>query len=488
VTNAERPTPAEGNDRPPPAGRPPARDERPTELERVVGWFDERTGLAEFARTAMRKVFPDHWSFLLGEIALFCFILLVATGVFLTFFFVPSSEEITYTGGYEPLQGQQVSLAFDSVLNLSFDVRAGLLMRQFHHWTALVFVGAIAIHMMRIFFTGAFRRPREINWLIGVSLLLLALVEGFTGYSLPDDQLSGTGLRIADAAILSVPFAGPQISSLLFGGEFPSQLMIGRLFVLHILLLPALLIGLVTLHIGLVFLQKHTAYKGTGATEGTVTGSYFWPSQTFRSTGLFFLTAAILAGIGGIFQINPVWQYGPYKPWIGTVPAQPDWYVGWLEGALRLGLPIEPTFLGVTIPSAFVPVVLLPTLLFGLIVIWPWVERRLTHDTRPHHLLDWPWEVPARTATGIAVLSFFAVQLIAGGNDVLSRLFQVGVDQLNNVLRIALVTVPVILWLLTYRLCRDRQRRELTSAHEPGSSGTAIVRAPDGGFVEEEEG
>src|SRR3954467_14092441 len=195
--------------------------------------------MAGIARKAMRKVFPDHWSFLLGEIALFCFVILVATGTFLTFFFVPSAAPVTYSGSYAPLHGAEVSAAFDSVMRLSFEVRAGLLMRQVHHWAALIFLGAIAVHLTRIFFTGAFRRPREINWVIGSGLLLLALGEGITGYSLPADLLSGVGLRIIYSAAISIPFIGPWVGSLLFGGGFPSQDILGRLFVIHILLLPA---------------------------------------------------------------------------------------------------------------------------------------------------------------------------------------------------------------------------------------------------------
>jgi ubiquinol-cytochrome c reductase cytochrome b subunit len=431
----------------------------PTELERVVGWLDERTGIGGYTRTALRKVFPDHWSFLLGEVALFCFIILIATGTFLTFFYSPDARLVTYEGSYAPLQGAQVSAAYASVLGISFDVRAGLLMRQIHHWTALVFVGVIALHMMRIFFTGAFRRPRELNWLIGVSLLLLALAEGFTGYSLPDDQLSGTGMRITYGALLSIPFVGPHLAFLIFGGEFPTEIVISRLFVFHIMLLPALVIAAIALHIALVWLQRHTSYKGTGATEESVVGPRFWPVQVFRSVGLFFLTAAVLALISGIFQINPVWSYGPFLPHVATVPAQPDWYVGWLEGALRLGLPLEPTLFGITIPSPFLPGVLIPGIVFGLIMLWPWVEAFVTRDRAPHHVLDWPWEAAGRTATGVAVLAFFLVQTVAGGNDVLSALLRVNVDELNDALRLLLVALPIVSWLVTYRLCRERQRR-----------------------------
>ncbi|MDQ3938574.1 MAG: cytochrome b N-terminal domain-containing protein, partial [Chloroflexota bacterium] len=438
---------AAGKGAPPPA----ASELPPTELERVVGWVDERTGFGRYARTALRKVFPDHWSFLLGEMALFCFLILVATGTFLTFFYTPDARLVSYEGSYEPLRGAQVSAAYASVLNISFDVRAGLLMRQIHHWTALIFVGVVAAHMMRVFFTGAFRRPRELNWLLGVGLLLLALAEGFTGYSLPDDQLSGTGMRIAYGAVLSVPFVGPNLAFLVFGGEFPTEIVISRLFVFHIMLLPGAYFLLIALHVALVWLQKHSSYKGTGASEETVVGPRFWPVQVFRSVGLFFLTAAALAGIAGIFQINPVWTYGPFIPHIATVPAQPDWYVGWLEGALRLGLPFEPTILGITIPSPFIPGVLVPGIVFGVITLWPWIEAAVTRDRRPHHVLDWPWEAAGRTATGVAVLAFFLVQTVAGGNDVLAVLFRLNIDQLNDALRVLLVALPIASWLLTYR-------------------------------------
>ena len=461
--------------------------EQATELERALAWVDERTGFGRYARTGLRKVFPDHWSFLLGEVALFCFIVLLGTGTFLTFFYTPDARLVTYEGSYVPLQGVEMSAAYASVLDISFEVRAGLLMRQIHHWTALVFVGVVVIHMLRVFFTGGFRRPRELNWLFGVGLLLLALALGFTGYSLPDDMLSGTGMRITYGAILSIPFVGPHLAFLVFGGEFPTEIVISRFFVFHVMLLPWLFIGGVTLHLLLVWVQRHTAYKGTGATEKTVVGPRFWPVQVFRSVGLLFLTAAVLAGMSGVFQINPVWLYGPFLPHIATVPAQPDWYVGWLEGALRLGLPIEPTILGITIPSAFFPGVLLPGLIFSVIAFWPWIEALVTRDRRPHHLLDWPWEAAGRTATGMAVVSFFLVQTVAGGNDVLSVLLHVSIDALNDALRVALVALPVLTWLVTYRLCKERQRRaRRPGAAGAGRAGTALRRMPDGGFAGEE--
>ncbi len=460
-----------------------ATKERDTELERLVGWVDRRTGLAGPVRVAMRKVFPDHWSFLLGEIALFAFVILLATGTFMTFFYTPDARQVTYQGTYQTLDGAQMSAAFASVMRLSFDVEAGLLMRQVHHWAALIFIGAIAAHLARIFFTGAFRRPRELNYLIGIGLLMFALGEGITGYSLPDDLLSGTGLRIIDSVMLSVPFVGPWVASLFFGGEFPTPDILSRLFVFHVMLLPGLLVGGISVHLGLLWFQKHTQFRGGAAREDNVVGLPFWPGQVFRSLGLFFLTAAVIVLVAGLIQINPVWLYGPYVPYLATVPAQPDWYVGWLEGALRLGLPIEPTILGVTIPATFVPGVLIPGLLVGALTIWPFLEARLTNDHAEHHLLDSPWSTPIRTATGAAGVVLFLVLTLAGGNDVLAVIFDVPVESITGVFRVLLVVAPALTWLITYRVARERHDRGGTP-EEPES--ILLVRNAAGGFSEAE--
>ena len=457
----------------------------PTELERLIGWFDRRLGIAAPMRVAMAKVFPDHWTFLLGEIALFCFVILVATGTFLTFFYTPDARTVTYTGPYSTLDGTSISAAYDSVLRLSFEVRAGLLMRQVHHWTALLFLGAIAVHLTRVFLTGAYRRPRELNWIIGVGLLLLALGEGVTGYSLPDDLLSGTGLRIIYSAVLSIPFIGPWTASLLFGGSFPATDTLSRLFVLHVMLFPALLAGGVGSHLAVVWLQKHTQYRGRRAREDNVVGLHFWPGQSFRSIGLFIMIASVVVLVGGLVQINPVWLYGPYVPYVTTVPAQPDWYAGWLEGALRMGLPIEPTILGVTIPAPFVPGVLIPGVLTGLLMLWPFLESRVTHDRGEHHLLDLPWETPVRTATGMAAIALFLVLTLAGGNDVIASTLHVPIESLTDVFRILTFVGPVVVWLVTYVIVRQlRARGSVPGAHHPG--GYRVERSADGGFVEVE--
>jgi ubiquinol-cytochrome c reductase cytochrome b subunit len=380
------------------------------------------------------------------------------------------------------MAGTQVSAAYDSVLRISFETKAGLLMRQIHHWTALLFVAVVILHLCRVFFTGAFRRPREINWIVGFTLLVLAMALGFTGYSLPDDLLSGTGARIAYSAALSIPLIGPWLASLAFGGEFPTAAFISRFYVLHIMLLPGLVIALITGHIALLVLQKHTQYRGGPAGEDNVVGRAFWPSQAFLSSGLFFLTAAICSLLGAFFQINPVWLFGPFDAAVVSSPAQPDWYVGWLDGALRIFPPFEPTILGITIPSPFIPGIVIPGLLFTIVALWPFIEARLTRDPRPHHILDQLWDHPRRTATGVAILTFFGVLTLAGGNDVLAFQFGIDVEFLTRLFRWLAVLLPIAAWVVTYRLCQARLREGEHPA--PPVGGHALVRRPDGGFEE----
>ncbi|HSM38442.1 MAG TPA: cytochrome bc complex cytochrome b subunit [Candidatus Limnocylindrales bacterium] len=447
----------------------------------MLRWIDERLGMASWARTGLRKIFPDHWSFLLGEVALFCLVILVATGVFLTLFYVPDAQLVEYQGSYPPLVGQEVSRAYASVLDLSFDVKAGLVMRQIHHWAALVFVAAITLHILRIFFTGAFRKPREINWLVGIGLLVMALALGITGYSLPDDLLSGTGLRVIYSVVISIPFIGPYLGFLVFGGEFPTETIISRLFVFHVMLLPALLIGGVLTHLAILWRQKHSQFRVPGATERNVVGRAFWPSQVFKSTGLMFLTAAVLALMGGLVQINPIWAYGPFDATTVSAPAQPDWYVGWLDGALRLFPPVEFTLLGVTVPTVFIPGVVIPGLAFGIMTLWPFIEPRLTGDREEHQILDRPYDNPLRASVGVAGLLVFVVLTVAGGNDVIALVFNVRVEIMTELLRIAFFVVPILGFAITFRVCRELQARAgAPDARRP----VVIVRNAAGGYEE----
>ena len=447
----------------------------------MLHWFDERLGIADWARSGLRKIFPDHWSFLLGEVALFCLVVLVLTGVFLTLFYVPDATPVTYDGRYLPLRGQEVSAAYNSVLDLSFEVKAGLVMRQVHHWAALVFVAAIVVHMLRIFFTGAFRKPREINWLVGIGLMLLALAMGLTGYSLPDDLLSGTGLRIVYSVAISIPFIGPYLAFLVFGGEFPTATIVSRLFVFHVMLLPAILLGGVALHLAILWRQKHTQFPGPGHREDNVVGKSFWPSQVFKSTGLMLLVAAVLSLMGGLVQINPIWTYGPFIPTTVSAPAQPDWYLGWLDGALRLFPPIEITALGVTIPSPFIPGVLLPGAAFTIMTLWPFIERRfVTHDASAHELLDRPRDNAFRSALGVAALLVFVIATLAAGNDVAAIIFNIAVETMTDVLRIAIFVVPAIGFAVTWRIMHELHREE--GPGEPAA--VRLRRTPEGGFEE----
>ncbi len=424
-------------------------------ITQTADWFDERLGIAKFTRKSLNKIFPDHWSFMLGEIAMYSFIVLLFTGVFLTLFFVPSSKEIIYHGAYKPLDGHKVSEAYASTLNLSFSVRAGLVMRQMHHWAANVFVAAIVVHLCRVFFTGAFRKPREINWVIGTMLLILAIVNGFLGYSLPDDLISGTGIRIAFSILLSVPVVGSYLAFFLFGGNFPGHSIIPRFYALHILIIPALIAGLLGAHLAIMWHQKHTQYKGKGKSERNVVGVAMWPAYVLQAGGFFFLTAAVIAILGGLVQINPIWLYGQYIPYKVSYAVQPDWYMGWLDGALRLMPSWEIAGFGHMIPTVFFPAVLLPGITFTALALWPFIEKKITKDTAEHHLLDNPRDVPWRTSVGVGVLAFYVVLFFASSTDVLANSFQLSLNFVLWGFRILLFVVPPIAAFVAYKVAKE---------------------------------
>lgn len=427
---------------------------------RVARWLDQRLGAASFARTALDKVFPTHWSFMVGELALYCFVLLLLTGVYLTFFFDASQTEVVYDGSYAPLRGVEMTEAYRSALDLSFDVRAGLVMRQVHHWAALLFLATIVVHLARVFFTGAFRRPRELNWIVGCTLLVLAIFNGFAGYSLLDDQLSGTGLRIAYSITLSIPVAGTWLASLLFGGEFPGPDIISRLYVIHILLIPAAIAVLLGAHLFLVVRAKHTQFEGPGRAEGNVVGERLWPTYAAKALGLFFLTTAVVCLLGGVFQINPIWIYGPFDPAEVSAASQPDWYMGWLDGALRIMPGWEIRAFGFEVPNPFFPAVLLAGVTFGLLYAFPFLEARVTGDRAEHHLLDRPRQRPVRTAMGMATFAFYGILFLGGAADVLSVTFGLSVNAVLWTFRIALFVVPPLVAWATWALCRELSIRD----------------------------
>ncbi len=422
---------------------------------RLVKGIDDRVGAASFTSKALGKVFPDHFSFLFGELVLYSFIVLVITGVYLTLFFDPSSHDVVYHGSYAPLHGQRMSAAYASSVKLSFDVRAGLLIRQVHHWAALVFLAAIVAHIARLFFTGAFRKPRDLNWYLGSTLLLLGIANGFAGYSLLDDLLSGTGLRIMWSMILSIPFIGPSLAFFLFGGAFPGHAIISRLYILHVLIVPALIAAIIGAHLGIVWRQKHTQFRGPGRREDNVVGSRLWPAYAARAIALFFGVATVLVLLGAFVQINPIWLYGPYDPTAATTAAQPDWYMGWLEGALRLMPAGHAVIFGVTLPNPLLPGVVLPAVSFLLLYLWPVIERRITGDRASHNLLDRPRDRPWRTGLGWGVFTFYTVLFVAGGDDVLAARMGISVDAMVIALRITLLVLPLLVGFGVTKWCRD---------------------------------
>ncbi|WP_225849714.1 ubiquinol-cytochrome c reductase cytochrome b subunit [Streptomyces sp. HPF1205] len=434
--------------------------------------LDQRLPVAEAAKGLLRKAFPDHWSFLLGELALYSFVLLVLTGSWLTLFFTPGAKESVYQGCYAPLRGLRMSQAYESTLHISFDVRGGLLVRQMHHWAALVFVAAITVHMLRVFFTGAFRKPREINWMLGVLLFFTALLEGFCGYSLPDDLLSGTGLRTANTIVMSIPVVGTYLAFFAWGGPFPGHVLNDRLYILHVLFVPGLLLALVAVHVTLVFYLKHTQWGGPGRVNRNVVGKPLFPYFTAKSTGLFFTVCATVAALAALVQINPVWLYGPFSADQVSTDAQPDWYVGFLEGGLRLMPPWETTVAGHTVMwNVLLPAVVMPGLLLVLLFCYPMFERWVTGDRGEHNLCDRPRDRPTRTAFGVAGIVWYAVLLAAGGNDVTAYTFRASMNALTWIFRIAVIVAPVLAFLVTKRMClalQSRERHRLTRGEETG--------------------
>ena len=468
----------------------------PAPIERSMGsrftgaaanYIDERTSISGIVRELGRKIFPDHWSFMLGEVALYSFVVILLTGTFLTFFYDPSMAEVEYDGSFVPLKGLEMSAAMASSLDLSFDIRGGLLMRQVHHWAALLFIAAIGLHMLRVFFTGAFRKPRELNWFIGFVLLILAMAEGFTGYSLPDDLLSGNGLRIIDGMVKAIPVIGTWISWLLFGGEFPGTSVIPRLFTLHILLLPAILIAALGAHLLLMVINKHTQFAGPGKTNDNVVGVPVMPVFAAKAGGFFFIVFGTLVLMGAFFTINPIWNYGPYDPSPVSAGTQPDWYIGFADGALRLVPPhLEFVLWGYTYPiNVLLPLIVLPAFL-AVVAFYPFVEGWITGDKREHHIAERPRNAPVRTAIGAAGVTFYAVLWAAASSDLIATHFLLSIEGVIHAMQLLLFVGPVVAYFLAKRICLGLQKKDREVALHGYESGR-IVRLPGGEYIEVHE-
>ena len=465
----------------------------------ITGWasryVDERTGISYVVREFGRKIFPDHWSFMLGEVALYSFVVILLTGTFLTFFFQASMAEVTYDGSYGPLKGLEMSAAMQSTLHISFEIRGGLLIRQVHHWAALLFVASTMLHMLRIFFTGAFRKPRELNWVIGFVLWILAMAEGFTGYSLPDDLLSGNGLRIIAGMVEGIPFIGSWILWLLFGGEFPGTAIVGRLYTLHILLLPAAVLAFIALHLVFVVTHKHTQYAGPGRTNENVIGVPVLPVFAAKAGGFFFVVFGLLMLMGAFFTINPIWVYGPYDPSPVSAGTQPDWYIGFADGALRLmpgwlggpgGVPMEFVLFNTTYSlNILIPIVVLGLFIVA-VMLYPFLEAWVTGDKREHHIADRPRNMPSRTAIGAAGVAFYTVLFFGASSDLIATHFKVSIESMITILQFMLVLGPVLAFFVTKRICLALQKKDRQIVLHGTESGR-IVRLPGGEYIEVHE-
>ncbi|TQM25956.1 cytochrome b [Nocardia bhagyanarayanae] len=445
--------------------------------------MDERYRAAAFVKRSINKVFPTHWSFLLGEIALYSFIILLLSGVYLTLYFDPSMAHVTYDGAYQPLRGVGMSRAYETALNISFEVRGGLFVRQVHHWAALLFAASIIVHLFRIFFTGAFRKPREANWVIGSLLLILAMFEGFFGYSLPDDLLSGTGLRAAFSGItISIPVIGTWMHWLMFGGDFPGDIIIPRLYIAHVLLFPGIILALIAAHVALVWYQKHTQFPGPGRTENNVVGARIVPVFAADQGAFFAFTLGIVGIMGGVLQINPIWNLGPYNPAQVSAGSQPDFYMMWTDGMARLMPPWELYIGNYTVPAVFW-VALIMGLVFTLLIAYPWIEKRLTGDDAHHNLLQRPRDVPVRTAIGAMAIAFYVVLTLSCVNDIIALKFDISLNATTWIGRIGLLVAPPVAYFLTYRFCIGLQRSD-RAVLEHGIETGVIKRLPHGEYIE----
>jgi ubiquinol-cytochrome c reductase cytochrome b subunit len=451
-------------------------------VRRAVAYLDRGTGASPALRKVLRYAFPDHWSFLLGEVALYSFIVLVGTGIYLTLFFEPSLAKTTYNGVYAPLRGMEMSQAYKSVVDISYERNAGLLFRQTHHWAADVFVASVILHLMRVFFTGAFRRPRTLIWTIGLLMLFTSLLEGYLGYSMVDDLLSGMGLAIGYGVALSTPIIGGNLGLALWGGPYPGvHAFESRMYIAHVLIFPALIATLIALHLALVMRHHHTQFPTSPrATERRVIGLPTFPGQTPRSLGLMLAVAAVLFLLGGLVQINPIWQWGPYNVASGTNGAQPDWYLGWLIGALRLVPGFDLTIGDYTlVGNPFWGGALFPLVVLLALLAIPAAERRITRDGATHNLADRPRDAPGRTAFGVAFLTWVSLIFVAGSADRMYVFLGLSYEAQIWFYRIASLVLPFVAYFITRRVCLALQEaerldadRELAEAEAEGTPAT----------------
>ena len=422
--------------------------------------LDERLRLRRPGRQVLTKVFPHHWTFLFGEVALFAFVVLVLTGVFLTMFYVPSVEPVTYTGGLDLYHGRELPAAYESIVRLSHDVPGGLLFRRMHRGAAYVFITAIVLHLLRVLLTGAFRRPREVNYHIGLLLLMLGLGLVGTGQLLPYDVVEGAALRMAYSFMLAIPFVGEHVAFWVFGGDFFGD-AIPRFFIAHVLILPGAFALLVTAHLLILVRQRHTQFPHKGVDgQRFVVGQPLWPSQFISSVA----TLLAMSGIIALFSMLVPWSdfhlHGPAEAGITSSTNHPDWWLSWVEGALVLypaweWFPVP----GVVISAPFVAGFLLPLAVFGPLFAFPWIDRRLAPYDGEVHVLQRPFDVPARAGLVYSGLSFIITLTIASHVDYLTLLFGVRVETLVAFFQVTVFIVPALVFVLVFLRARAYNRR-----------------------------
>ena len=297
-------------------------------------------------------------------------------------------------------------------------------------------------------------------------------------------MLSGTGVRIAHAIIQSIPVVGTYLSFFAFGGAFPGYVFIPRIYIVHVLLIPGIFLALITVHLMLVWYQKHTQYPGPGRTEKNVVGYPLMPVYMAKAGGFFFIVFGITAFLGAVASINPIWLYGPYTPGQISAGSQPDWYMGWLDGLVRMAPPLETYLFGYTVSwNILLPGLIIPGIIFTGMALYPFIESWMTGDKREHHILDRPRNVPNRTALGVMSLTFMIVALINGGNDLIATHFDLTINQIMWFSRIGIIVLPPLAFVITKRICLSLQRADREAVLHGKETGR-LVMLPHGEYIE----
>jgi ubiquinol-cytochrome c reductase cytochrome b subunit len=449
-------------------------------IDAIGDALEERLAFRAALRRAKRRLFPGHWSFLLGEVTLFSFVALVLSGVYLALFYRASTTTLVYAGADPSFEGLSLPDAFASVLDLSVGVPFGLVLRRFHHFAAHLFLGSLLLHAARVYFTGAFRRPRDLTWWIGLALFALALLNGFSGYCLPFDMRGGTAMRMLMTTLESVPWVGSWLATLVFGAPFPGPYILPRLYIEHVFVGPALIAVLIAAHLFLVVRLTHTEFPGPGRSSAIEVGARMWPDQTARTTTVALLVFGTCALLAAFFPVEAVQVYGPFQVLSSYPPLSPDWFVMWIEGAYRL-LPRQLDFhlVGADFTNPFYGAIVLPLVVFGGCAVYPFVDRRVYRDQyRGDHVLDRPRERPGRTAFGVGGLTFLVLLSFGDIDDRLASAFAVEVWQVHLVWGPVTLAVPALTFLIVLLWLRSSRRHRRAIGPAPAAARrTAKVRS-----------